>query len=152
MDKVFGICKMNDSIMQGDSASGTESARVTLAEIALEREKAQIERERLALERERWNAEREKHDNELTLRNRAAGRVTLNIGTLALALLSALLAGGSVGAWVASSRQRSDSEITASLIQALSSDTNDVDRVESSPLLRALGRPKRGGGYLLILD
>ncbi|MDD5708102.1 MAG: hypothetical protein PHR35_19465 [Kiritimatiellae bacterium] len=127
--------------------------RVTLAEIALEREKMQIERDRLALERERWSVERDKRQSDMVLQDRAAGRVTMGISTLTLALLAALLAGGTVGAWVVASHDsRANSRVTASLIKALGSGTNETDMAGSSALLRALGRPGRGGGYLLILD
>ena len=129
-----------------------ESERASLAEIALEREKVQIERERLALERERWIAERDKREADRVLRNRATGRVTMGLSTLTLALLTALLTGGTLGAWIVSSHARGDnSRMAASLIQALGTETNAAGEAESR-LLRALGRPGRGGGYLLILD
>jgi hypothetical protein len=131
---------------------GAEGESASLAEIALEREKVQIERERLALERERWTAERDKRDTDRALQNRATGRVTMGLSTLTLALLTALLTGGTLGAWVVSSRARGDNNrMAASLIQALGSETNATGASESR-LLRALGRPGRGGGYLLILD
>ncbi len=132
--------------------SDDKAERVSLAEIALEREKVQIERERLALERERWSAERDKRDSDRALQNRATGRVTMGLSTLTLALLTALLIGGTVGSWIVSSRERgSNDRMRASLIQALGSETNAAGEAESK-LLRALGHPGRGGGYLLILD
>ena len=128
------------------------AARMDPAEVALEREKLQIERERLALERERWSAERDKRASERAMSDLAAGRVTLSIGALALALLTALLAGGSTGAWLNSLHsRRSQSQVAASLIQALGSETNGTAHAESR-LLRTLGTPGRGGGYLLILE
>jgi hypothetical protein len=142
------------SQVAGTGAPGDdESRRVTLADLALEREKVQIERERLALERERWAAERDRHRNEAVLRNRAAGRLTMDAATLALALLSALLAGGLLGAWLASSRDRhAGQQVATSLVRALGAETNAVADAESAALLRALRRPGRRGGYLLILE
>jgi hypothetical protein len=126
---------------------------ISTGELALEREKIQIERERLALERERWSAEREKYQENQKLTNRAAGRLTLGISTLTLSLLCALLAGGAIGAWLVALYQQDRGQVTASLIHALGSGTNALSEAEgASPLLRALGRTGRTGGYLLILD
>lgn len=135
-------------------ATGSEPGAASLGELALEREKIQIERERLALERERWSAEREKFRENQKLTDRAAGRLTLGVSTFTLALLCALLAGGAAGAWlVALHQQQNRGQVTASLIHALGSGTNALSEAEgASPLLRALGRPGRAGGYLLILD
>lgn len=119
------------------------------SELALEREKIQIERERLALERERWAAERDRLRSDQHLVDRSAGRVRMAISTLTLALLVALLAGGSIGAWIVSTRNRAGNDAMAqSLIQAISGDTNSILHSASSPLNRA----GRRGGYLLILD
>ena len=145
----------NTSQSRATSAPAGAPDGASLGELALEREKIQIERERLALERERWSAERDKFRENQKLNNRAAGRLTLGISTLALALLCALLAGGAIGAWlVALHQQQNRGQMTASLIHALGSGTNGLSEAEgtASPLLRALGRPGRAGGYLLILD
>jgi hypothetical protein len=125
-----------------------------MSELSLEREKIQIERERLALERERWSAERDKMQVSRELANRAAGRLTIGISTLSLALLSALLAGGAIGAWlVTRNQQQAGHDVAASLIQAFGSGTNALDEAEGqAPWLRSLGRQGRPGGYLLILN
>ena len=114
-------------------ATGSEPGAASLGELALEREKF-------------------RENQKLT--NRAAGRLTLGVSTFTLALLCALLAGGAGGAWlVALHQQQNRGQVTASLIHALGSGTNALSEAEgASPLLRALGRPGRAGGYLLILD
>lgn len=143
----------------GDTVSrrapqGAQTERVSMDELALEREKIQIERERLALERERWAAERDKHIETQKLTNRAAGRMSLGISTYTLSLLCALLAGGAIGAWLVALHPQSNDQVTASLIHALGSGTNDLSEAgQMSPLLRSLGgRQGRPGSYLLILN
>lgn len=125
-------------------------------DLALEREKIQIERERLALERERWETERESYRQTVTLSNRAAGRLTIPVSTLILSLITAFLLGGIGALWITSGRRADSGEIAATIAQALDADdfddgTNDVSSARS-PLIRALNRKGRGGGYLLILD
>lgn len=130
-----------------------ENHRISLAELNLEREKNQIERERLALERERWASEREKFQENRRLTDRAAGRLTMGLGSFTLAMLCAVLTGGALGAWLVTKNQSGNQPLTASLIHTLGSGTNDLSDAESSQtLLQRLGRPGRGGGYLLILD
>lgn len=140
----------NDGRRHADAGAPGEAS---MNELTLEREKVQIERERLALERERWSAEREKYHENQKLTNRAAGRLTLGISTFTLSLLCAILSGGAIGAWLVARHQQQNDQVAASLLQALGSGTNELSEAEaSSPLLRALGRPGRAGGYLLILN
>ena len=135
------------------STHEAQAERASLGELALEREKLQIERERLALERDRWAAAHDKHSENQKLTDRAAGRISLGISTFTLALLCALLAGGAVGAWLVALHPQNNNQVAASLIHALGSGTNDLSEAgQTSPLLRALGRPGRSGGYLLILN
>ncbi len=125
-------------------------------DLALEREKIQIERERLALERERWETERESYRHTVSLSNRAAGRLTIPISTLILSLITAVLLGGIGAIWITSERRGNSDDIAASIAEALDAEafgdgTNAVSS-SRSPLIRALNRKGRGGGYLLILD
>jgi hypothetical protein len=126
-------------------------------DLALEREKIQIERERLALERERWETERKSYRHTVDLSNRAAGRLTIPVSTLILSLIIANLLGVIISLWFVS-RPRGDSEeIAATLAQALDAggdfpDSTNGTHSARSPLIRALNRKGRTGGYLLILD
>ena len=126
-------------------------------DLALEREKIQIERERLALERERWETERESYRHTVALSNRAAGRLTIPVSTLVLSLIIALLVGGIGAIWLTSGGRGDSEEIAATIAQALDADSDFYDatngvRSARSPLIRALNRKGRTGGYLLILD
>ncbi len=125
-------------------------------ELALEREKLQIERERLALERERLENERQSYRHTVALSNSAAGRLTIPVSTLVLSIITSLLLGGIISLWLTSGRGADSGEIAATIAQALDADdfgdgTNDFPTARS-PLIRALNRKGRTGGYLLILD
>lgn len=128
----------------------------TNTDLSLEREKIQIERERLALERERWETERESYKHTVSMTNKAAGKMTIPVSTLILSLVSSLLLGGILAIWISSERSNNSDDIAASIAHALDNGdfdygTNDTQSVKS-PLLRALKRQGRSGGYLLILD
>ena len=125
-------------------------------ELALEREKLQIERERLALERERLENERQSYRHTVALSNSAAGRLTIPVSTLVLSIITSLLLGGIISLWLTSRRGADSGEIAASIAHALDADdfgdgTNVFPSVRS-PLIRAINRKGRTGGYLLILD
>ena len=125
--------------------------------LEFEREKLVLERERLSLERERLETERLRHRQTVEMSNGAAGRLVLPASTFMLSLLLALLAGGSLGAWIVATRFRPSPSAIAETVaraieaQALADDgdgTNSLGRA----IFRMPGKIQRGSGYLLILD